>query len=244
MTTLDGRAGIVTGASKGIGAAVVGKLCEQGAKIVAVARSAPALESFVARVRDAGGEATAVAADVRSYQDMERVAQTCVDTYGSIDFVVPNAGIVVGGTMSDGDPDAWRDLIETNVLGTAFTIRATLPFMIAAGGGDVVVMASNSGRVTYTGEPMYVTSKWALVGMAGCLRKEALYHGVRVTIIEPGLVDTPMVRASQEGLDELSRCQALLPEDCAAQVAFALSQPAHVNVLEIRSLPLGQDFSD
>jgi NADP-dependent 3-hydroxy acid dehydrogenase YdfG len=239
---LSGRAGVVTGAGKGIGAAVAAELARLGAQLVICARTKTDIDDVVARISDAGGEATGIVADVRRYEDMVRLAESCMADYGKIDFAVPNAGVVVIGNMSEGDPDDWRRLVETNLLGTAYTVRATLPFMKERGRGHVVIVSSTSGRVTYTGEPMYVASKWALAGLGGCLRKEALEYGVRVTLIEPGLVDTPMIWASEEGRAELAKIQAITPEDCANAVAFALCQPPIVNITQLGVLSIQQDY--
>ena len=240
---LTGRAGIVTGAGKGIGEAVAVELAGLGAQLVCCARTQTDLDRLVARIEAAGGTAIGFAGDVRVYADMERLAKTCVDAYGKIDFTVPNAGIDIEGNMSDADPADWQRMIETNVLGTAYIIRATLPYMKAQQDGHVVVMASISGRVTYVGEPMYIASKWAIAGMAGALRKEALAYGVRVTQIEPGLVDTPLIHALPEGKHDLEKIEALSPEHIAWAVAFALAQPRVMNTTQIQILPLEQDYS-
>lgn len=241
---LRGQAGIVTGAGKGIGAAIAVELASLGASVVACARTLADVEHVVAEISAAGGVAIAIAGDVRRYEDMERLAQTCEETYGRLDFAVANAGIVVQGNMAEGDPEQWATLIETNVLGTAFTVRAGLPIMKRSGHGHIVIVSSQSGRVTYTGEPMYVASKWALSGLGGALRKEASAYGVRVTLIEPGTVDTPMVRATEEGRAELARYTAISSRDCARAVAFALCQPANVCVTQLGLLSAEQvDYS-
>jgi NADP-dependent 3-hydroxy acid dehydrogenase YdfG len=237
---LTNSAGVITGAGKGIGAAIAAELASLGARVVACARTGADIDGVTSRIREAGGEATGVVADVRRFDDMVRLAETCVKSYGSLDFVVPNAGMVVLGTMSEGDPEEWRTLLETNVLGTAHTLRATLPYMKKQRRGHVIIISSTSGRVTYTGEPMYVASKWALAGLGGSLRKEALEYGVRVTLIEPGLVDTPMIQATEEGRAELARIKAITAEDCAHAVAFALCQPPLVTITQLGLLSMEQ----
>jgi NADP-dependent 3-hydroxy acid dehydrogenase YdfG len=240
---LCGQSGIVTGAGKGICAAVAIELARRGASVVACARTQSDLDNVVAAIHDAGGRATALVGDVTRYADMAELAETCVREYGTLDFAVANAGMVVIGTMADGDPEDWRRLLETNVLGTAHTIRAALPIMRDRHRGHIVIMSSMSGRVTYPGEPMYVTSKWALSGLGGCLRKEARAYNVRVTLIEPGLVDTPMIRASEEGRAELAQSVPITAEACAQAVAYALGQPHPVDVAQIALLSIGQEFT-
>ena len=104
--------------------------------------------------------------------------------------MVANAGAGESSLLVDGDTDRWRTVVETNVLGLAYTIRAVLPEIRDQGHGHIVIVASLSGRITYVGEPLYAASKWAAVGLGGILRREALGYGVRTTLIEPGLVDT------------------------------------------------------
>jgi NADP-dependent 3-hydroxy acid dehydrogenase YdfG len=108
--------------------------------------------------------------------------------------------------------------------------------------GHIVVVASLSGRISYVGEALYATSKWAAVGLAGVLRKEALRHGVRTTLIEPGLVDTPLSRASPLGQEELGQVQPLTAADVAATIVFALAQPQHVNLTEVVIQPTGEAY--
>ena len=240
---LTGRAGVVTGAGKGIGRAVALELAGLGAQLVCCARTQADIDAVVAEIQASGGTAIAFVGDVSIFDDMERLTRTCADAFGKVDFAVPNAGTDIEGTMCDGDPDDWRRMIETNVLGTAYTIRATLPYMRQQRDGHIVIMASVSGRVTYVGEPMYIASKWAVAGMGGALRKEALAYGVRVTLIEPGLVDTPMIHSLPEGKGDLDKIEALSPEHIANAVAFALCQPPIVNMTQIGILPLQQDYS-
>jgi NADP-dependent 3-hydroxy acid dehydrogenase YdfG len=240
---LTGKAGVITGAGKGIGEAIALELASLGASVVACARTQADIDRVTAQIRAAGGEATGQRGDVRRFDDMSRLVDTCLERYGTIDFVVANAGIDVEDTMADGDPAQWQAMIETNVLGMAHTIRAALPHMRERGTGHVVITGSISGRITYVGEPMYIASKWAIAGMGTALRREALEYGVRVTMIEPGLVDTPMIRALPDCSGDLDRIEALLPEDCAHAVAFALCQPRRVNMWQIGILPLEQNYS-
>ncbi len=240
---LTGRAGVITGAGKGIGEAVALELAGLGAQLVVCARTQSDIDRLVAKITAAGGQAIGFAGDVRHFDEMERLTATCADAYGKVDFAVPNAGTDIEGNMLDADPADWQLMIDTNVLGTAFLIRATLPYMKKQNDGHIVVMASISGRVTYVGEPMYIASKWAIAGMAGALRKEALEYNVRVTQIEPGLVDTPMIHSLPEGKHDLEKIEALSPEHIAWAVAFALCQPPIVNTTQIQILPLQQAYS-
>jgi NADP-dependent 3-hydroxy acid dehydrogenase YdfG len=238
--TLRGRAGIITGGGSGIGAATAVELGSRGARLVVAELSRDRAAGVVADVRKRGGEIVPVEADVRSFADTLRTRDECLQAYGRIDFVVANAGVVDAGSMAEGDPERWRQVIETNVLGVAHTLRAVLPTMREQRSGDVVLIASASGRVSYVGEPIYVASKWAVVGLGDALRKEALEYGVRVTLVEPGLVDTPLSRSSTFGRALLEETEPLRAEDVARAVAFALLQPDHVGVNEILLRPAAQ----
>jgi NADP-dependent 3-hydroxy acid dehydrogenase YdfG len=235
---LSDAVGLVTGGVSGIGAAITAELRGRGATVVAVDRNA----RTTASPETAPSPTAEVAGDVRDFAAMCGISGRVRDEFGRLDFVVANAGITDWGSMSDGDPARWHDVIDTNVLGVAQTIRATLPILIEQGRGHIVITASISGRTTYVGEPIYIATKWALVGLGGALRKEARTAGVRVSLIEPGIVDTPLVRETAEGAAELAAVRALDPQDVARAVGFVLTQPAHVNIDELVISPLAQEL--
>lgn len=242
MPELPGAASVVTGAGGGIGRAISLALAASGARVVVADLEARLAEETVARVRAAGGEAIAVQGDVASWNDMKRLRDEALGSFGRVDIVVANAGIDDIAGFLEGDVTRWRRLVETNVLGLAYTIKAFLPAMKEQRSGHVVLMASQSGRVAYAGEPIYIASKWAAVGLGGALRKEVAALGVRVTLIEPGLVDTPMTRASEAGSRELAAIRPLTPDDVAGAVLYALTQPEHVNVHELLIQPFEQEL--
>jgi NADP-dependent 3-hydroxy acid dehydrogenase YdfG len=236
---LDGRAGIVTGGGSGIGAATVRALARAGARVLA----ADLHEERARSIAEAAGEGVvAAAADVRRFEDTLALHDTCLETFGRIDFVVANAGVVDTRAMHDGDPEQWRAVVETNVLGVAHTIRAVLPTLREQRSGDVVLVASASGRISYVGEPVYIASKWAVVGLGHALRKETREYGVRVALIEPGIVDTPLARSTPAGVGELEKAVPLQPEDVARTIVFALSQPPHVGIREVLVQPVAQEL--
>ena len=239
---LTGTVGLVTGGVSGIGAAITAELRGRGATVVTVDRDAHPATAPTAPGTVPEPATREVAGDVRDFATMCGISGNVRDEFGRLDFLVANAGITDWGSMSDGDPQRWRDVIDTNVLGVAQTIRATMPILITQGRGHVVITASISGRTAYVGEPIYIATKWALVGLAKALRKEARPAGVRVSVIEPGIVDTPLVQQTAEGAAELAAVRALDPQDVARVVTFVLEQPAHVNIDEIMISPLGQDF--
>jgi NADP-dependent 3-hydroxy acid dehydrogenase YdfG len=181
----------------------------------------------------------AVDADVRRLEDMQLAAGRCRDEFGRIDFVIANAGTCDQGSLAEGDPDVWRAVVETNLLGVAHTVRAVLPAMQEQGSGHIVLMASVSGREIYEGQPMYIASKWGVVGLGNSLRRELAPQGIKVTLVEPGLVDTELSRATAPGAFS-DGAQPLDPDDVARAVAFAILEPPHVTINEIVLRPRHQ----
>ena len=238
MTGLAGRVGIITGGTRGIGAAIARDTARLGARVVLCSRNADEGDALVSEIRGNHGESAFMVADVCNFEDMERLRDFALEQFGGLDFVVANAGITDQGTIADGDPQVWRAVIETNVLGAAYTIKATLPVLQAQGHGDIILMASVAGREIHPGEPIYAASKWAVVALGRALRHEVSQHGVRVTLVEPGLVETPLARSNPTIEAWLDAVDPLQPDDVARAVSYALSQPPNVVVGEILLRPL------
>ncbi len=188
----------------------------------------------------AGGEVLVIEADVRDHGGLETVAYSVLERFGRIDVLVANAGIADQSSAGGGDPERWRAVVETNLLGTMFAVRAVLPHMLGRGAGHIFIVASVSGRETYVGEPAYIGSKWGQVGYAHALRQEVADAGVRVTVVEPGLVDTPLTRDNPIVSPLLERAEPLAPDDVASAIVYAHAQPAHVVLSELTIRPLRQ----
>ncbi len=239
---LDGLAGVVTGAARGIGKGCAAALASRGARILLADLDEGPLNDAVTELSSGGAEVTGRVTDVRDWESVEGMTEACIHAFGGIDFVVANAGVGDYSALDTGDPERWRRVIETNFLGVLHTVRAAFPRMKERGGGQIVLMASIAGRQTWVGEPVYIATKWAVVGLGWALRKEALEHNVRVTMIEPGMVDTPLVRSTEEGRSELERFAALSIDDVARAVVFALAQPPGVAVSELMITPVGPEL--
>ena len=222
----DAKVLLITGASSGIGAATARMAAAAGWRLVLVARSADKLEALV---EELGAEhVTAIPCDVTDSDDQERMARAAVERFGRIDAVFANAGI--GGRpggFSGAPPASWRAMVDVNILGVAYTLRATLDHVKAAR-GHVVITGSVAGRRTLAGS-MYSATKWAVTAIGYGLREELRGTGVRVTLLEPGLVDTPFFEHTQ--------ADALSAEDVARGVIYALEQPPSVDVHELTILP-------
>jgi NADP-dependent 3-hydroxy acid dehydrogenase YdfG len=191
-------------------------------------------------VERAGGSARAYPVDIRDFAGLEVLARTVMAEHGRVDVLFANAGIDEQSSICLGDPAVWHEVVETNLVGTAQTVRAFLPAMIEQDRGDILVTGSTSGRDTPIGNPLYGASKWGLVGFARALRHEleARQSGVRVTLIDTGLVDTPLSRSIPALRARLAGGCALLPEDIARLVSFVIQQPPHVLLPELRVEPV------
>jgi NADP-dependent 3-hydroxy acid dehydrogenase YdfG len=240
-TALRGRTALITGGGTGIGAATARELADAGAHVAIVGRRDAPLGDVARSIELDGGRCLAISADVRDYQQLAAAVERTVAELGGLDILVANAARVDHGPVDVADPALWADVITTNVLGVLYSVRAALGHLYAADGrGHVVVVASASGRVTYVGEPAYVTSKHAVVAFADCLRKETAGRGVRVSVLEPGIVDTPFI--DWEAVRPLmpAEVEPLQAADCARVIRFMLEQPANVGVNEVVMRPAAQ----
>jgi NADP-dependent 3-hydroxy acid dehydrogenase YdfG len=235
---------VITGGLSGIGAAVAREFAALGARLVLCDRSLERGETVLGPLRAGRADAVAIAADVREPAAMEALAAAAVERHGRIDVLVANAGVADQSAVADGDPDRWRTVVETNLLGTMFSARAVLPAMIGAGGGHVFIVSSVSGREAYAGEAVYIASKWGQIGFAHALRVEVRDHGIRVSVVEPGIVDTPLTRDNPVVRPLLEASQPLAPEDVARAIAYAYAQPPHVVLSELTIRPLRQRVGD
>ena len=220
---------LITGASSGIGEATARRAAEAGYRLVLGARSLERLETLAGEL---GGPERALPArcDVTAWDDQRALVERALETFGRVDVAVANAGIGTGSSFVGSTPDAWRTMVLTNVLGVAFTIRAALPALKDAR-GHLVLMSSVAGRRVLAGS-LYSATKFAVTGMGEAARQELNDTGVRVTVIEPGLVDTPFFDSQPRG--------ALEADDIARAVLYAVTQPPHVDVNEILVRPTAQ----
>lgn len=218
---------VITGASSGIGAATAREAAKAGYRLVLAARSKDKLQSLQ---QELGGEerAIVVTCDVQSRDDQLNLAKEAERAFGQIDALFANAGRGgEPGGFSKADPDVWRDMILTNVLGVGLTVQACMP-ALRRSRGHVLLTGSAAGRVTIPGS-MYSATKWAVSAIGYGLREEIRGSGMRVTLIEPGMVDTAFFDQPPDN--------ALQPEDIARAVLYALSQPPHVDVNEVLVRP-------
>jgi NADP-dependent 3-hydroxy acid dehydrogenase YdfG len=226
----DDKVFLITGASTGIGAATARLAVAAGYRVVLSARSEDKLTALASEL---GGDdrALAVPADVSVWEDNERLAKAALDRFDRIDVVFANAGLGAQRSFLGDSPEHWRAMVLTNVLGVAYTIRATLA-SVRERKGHVILTSSAAGRRAIEGS-LYSATKHAVTAMGESLRQELNGSGCRVTLIEPGMVDTPFFDNPGEG-----RLEA---RDVAEVVMFAVSRPARVDVNEVLLRPTAQD---
>ncbi|WP_106478425.1 SDR family oxidoreductase [Phytohalomonas tamaricis] len=220
---------LITGASSGIGRATAELAAEQGYHVALAARSADKLEALAQELTERHGtKAIAVSCDVQDWGSQQAMVKQVLDEFGRLDAVFANAGRGLDGKgFAGSDPDEWREVVLTNVLGPALTLRASLE-ALKSSRGHVLITGSVAGRRTLPGS-FYGATKSAVQSMAYNLREEVRGSGIRVTLVEPGLVDTPFFDSPREN--------ALKAEDIARAVVFALNQPASVEVHDMCVLP-------
>ncbi|WP_372789327.1 SDR family oxidoreductase [Paraconexibacter sp.] len=223
---------LITGASTGIGAQTARQASAAGYRVVLAARSTDKLEALADEL---GGpeRAIAVPCDVTEWDQVEALAARAKEAFGQIDVVFANAGFGAARGFRKESPEQWKSMILTNVYGAALTIRATID-EIERTKGHFLLTGSVAGRRALPGS-LYSSTKWAVTGMGESLRQELSGTGARVTLIEPGMVDTPF-------FDNGAGDGALLAEDIAGAVLYAVSQPARVDVNEMLIRPTAQEL--
>lgn len=218
---------LITGASSGIGAETARQAAKAGYRVALAARSVDRLNRLA---EELGGpeRALAVQCDVSDEISQQKMVAETLEHFGRIDAVFANAGIGGGpGGFSGADPALWREMILTNVFGVGMTLRYTIE-ALKESSGHLLLTGSAAGRATIPGS-MYSATKWAVSAIGYGVREELRGTGIRVTLIEPGLVDTPFF--------DQKPAHALTPKDVATAVLYAMSQPSHVDVNEILVRP-------
>lgn len=217
---------LITGASSGIGAATARAAVNSGWRVVLTARSEDKLQSLVEELGEE--RSTAIGVDVTSFEQQQEMVETLLQRFARLDAVFANAG--TGGEpggFSAAPVESWKKMVDVNILGVAYTLRATLA-ELRRRKGHLLLTGSVAGRRTLAGS-MYSASKWAVSAIGYGVREELKGSGVRVTLIEPGMVDTPFFDQPMDN--------SLKPDDVARTVLFALSQPPSVDIHELMVLP-------
>ena len=228
--SLEGRVTLVTGASRGVGAAVARAFAAGGAKVGLLSRSGTDL--------DLGDDAIGVPCDVAERAQVFDAVERVVERFGSLDCVVANAGVGMYGNFLDLDPEHVEAMIDVNLKGTLYTAAATLPHLIAAGGGDFVSLASVAGLRAFPGETVYNASKFGQVGFTRSLDHELREKGVRATNVCPGGIATDFAMGT--GREEGSTEGMMTPEEVADTVVYCVTRPSGMRMLTVSYRPMNE----
>lgn len=229
MGTLNGKVALITGASRGIGAAVARTLAEEGVQLGLASRSGDDLGMH---------GVVAMPADVRSPADMVAIVAATVDRFGGLDILVVNAGVGAYGPFLDLPMDQLDEMIDVNVKGAIYAVRAALPHLVQSEAADLVMIASEAGRRGLPYEAVYCASKFAQVGLTAALDHELREQGVRCTNICPGGVATDFAMGRGRTPDMPQLAGMMAPQDVADAVHFVLTRPRGHRILEVAFRPV------
>lgn len=240
MTDMTGKTVIITGASRGIGAATARHLAEQGAKVVLAARSADAIARIARELADAGHQAIAVACDVSDLASVRALVATAVKSFGTLDVLVNNAAVLDPiARLADGDPAEWAKGVDINYKGVFYGLHAAIPVMEGAGGGTIINISSGAAHGALEGWSMYCSTKAAVYSLTRCADVEYRDRGIRVMGLSPGTVATDMqVAIKASGINPVSQLDPSvhIPPVWVAQAIAFLCGPGG-------DAYLGTDFS-
>jgi NADP-dependent 3-hydroxy acid dehydrogenase YdfG len=248
---LTGTTALVTGASSGIGEATALQLAMEGAAVSLVARRADRLEALAERIRGAGARALVVEADVTDREAAVGAVERTVEEFGRLDTVINNAGVMLLGPVEGAPVDEWERMLAVNVQGLMYVAHAALPHLLKAathdprGVADLVNISSVAGRVARNGSAVYNATKHAVGAFSEGLRQEVTERHVRVSLVEPGAVETELISHNRDeirpGLDSrFEGVEKLRSEDIADAVAYVVTRPRHVAINEVLVRPTQQ----
>ena len=237
----------ITGASSGIGEATALACAKAGAKVALAARRTDRIEELADRIRADGGEAVAIETDVADEAGARAFIEGAREQLGGLHGLINNAGVMLLGPVEGADTEQWRRMIDVNCLGLLYCTHAALPIMREEGAGHIVNLSSVAGRIAALGSAVYNLTKWGVTGFSEGLRQEALHANIRVTVIEPGYVETelqghnegnPIVMEAMEKTRQ--QIDPLQASDIADAILHALTRPQHVSINEVLIRPTKQ----
>lgn len=230
---LNFQIALVTGAGRGIGAAIARRLAALGLTVVLCGRTPSHLQSTAASISKAGGKSDVIECDLTDLRAVEQLASRVGDRYGRIDILVNNAGIGgFGGPLHQLAPDEWEKILNTNLRGVYYAIRAFAPVMIQAKRGHIINISSLAGKNALPNGAAYAASKWGLNGLTYSVAEELRTHNIRVSVVCPGSVDTSL--SPHAGKDKNKMLQ---PEDVAHAVEMLVTQAPQSFISEVLLRP-------
>ena len=242
---IEGKIVVITGASSGLGEATARLLSAQGTSLVLGARRVDRLQALADELNDSGGKALAVTTDVTDYDQVKSLVDTAVQTYGRIDVMINNAGLMPRAPLERLKIDEWNQTIDVNIKGVLYGIAAALPYMQAQKFGHIINVSSVAGHKVGPENAVYAASKHAVRVISEGLRQEVKPYNIRTTVISPGAVATELPNAISdadiaENIHKFYEDYAIPADSFARAVAFAMSQPEDVDVNEILFRPTRQ----
>jgi NADP-dependent 3-hydroxy acid dehydrogenase YdfG len=244
---IEGKVVVITGASSGLGEATARHLSAQGAIVVLGARRVDRIQSLAQELIDKGGKALAMATDVTRHEDVKALVDAAVQTFGRVDVMLNNAGLMPHSPLERLKIDDWNQTIDVNIKGVLYGIAAALPHMKQQKSGQIINVASVAARIVRPGSAVYAATKSAVLMISEGLRQEVKPYGLRTTILSPGAVATELPNSITEPdiagfIGKFYEEIAIPAESFARAVAFAISQPPEVDVNEILFRPTRQEI--
>ena len=244
---IEGKVVVITGASSGLGEATARHLSAQGAIVVLGARRVDRIQSLAQELIDKGGKALAMATDVTRHDDVKALVDAAVQTFGRVDVMLNNAGLMPHSPLERLKIDDWNQTIDVNIKGVLYGIAAALPHMKQQKSGQIINVASVAARIERPGSAVYAATKSAVLMISEGLRQEVKPYGLRTTILSPGAVATELPNSITEPdiagfISKFYEEIAIPAESFARAVAFAISQPPEVDVNEILFRPTRQEI--
>jgi NAD(P)-dependent dehydrogenase (short-subunit alcohol dehydrogenase family) len=233
LSNLDGKVALVTGAGRGIGKAVSLSLAEAGCRVVLAARTRQEIEAVREEILSKGGHALAVPTDLTSDEDIERLVETSQRRWGAVNILINNAGWGKRAPVTAANVTDWDRTFRLNLRAPMILAKALLPDMIAKREGAVINIGSVSGKTGEANGAAYSASKFGLIGFTQSLYEEVREHGIKVAVILPGFVDTPLIPPNRQ----LDRSKMIQADDIAQTVIFVLTSPATCCPVEITVRP-------
>jgi NADP-dependent 3-hydroxy acid dehydrogenase YdfG len=243
---IKNKVAVITGASSGIGKATAHRLAREGVKVVLCARSVDELKELKEKIESNGGQAIVVKTDVTKPEDFENVVSKTKEAFGGIDILVNNAGLMPLSFIAKFKTDEWMQMVDVNIKGVLNGVAAILPGMLENKEGHIINISSSAAHRVFPGGAVYSATKAAVKMFSEGMRQElAPEHGIRVTSIEPGAVDTHLletitdedIKKMMQEMDDIDRLES---EDIAESIFYALSQPDRVNVNDVYLMPTEQ----
>jgi NADP-dependent 3-hydroxy acid dehydrogenase YdfG len=244
---IQGKVIVITGASSGLGEAAAKHLSAEGAIVVLGARRVDRINELAKSINDNGGKALALATDVTKYEDVEKLVNAAVQTYGRIDVIINNAGLMPHSPLERLKVDEWNQMVDVNIKGVLYGIAAALAHMKQQKFGHIINVSSVAGHKVTMNGAVYAATKHAVRALSEGLRQEVKPYNLRTTIISPGAVATELPNTISEpdiakGINDFYEHYAIPADSFARAVAFAISQPDEVDINEILFRPTKQEL--